>query len=188
MYYCPFSKNLCTKALRSLVVAYVQEALKKMTPQQLSRFAPPREVRLETITLQLKTKYKPYENIPDIDALKAVAEPLGARAMQRLFAKPYEREAEVALLAARLDEERANVLLVGEAGAGKSTVLAQAVRNLERAWEKAEKERARDTDEDPKPRQRFWLTSGARLIAGMKYLGEWEARAEQIVSELDSNP
>ena len=171
-----------TQTLRSLVTSYVQEALKKMTPQHLSRVLPPREARLEEITLQLKTRYKPYEYIPELDALKKTAEPMGAREMQRLFSKPYERDAEVADVVGRLTKERANVLLLGESGAGKSTVLAQAARVSEREWERAEKEK--DDDEDKKPRHRFWLTSGARLIAGMKYLGQWEERAEEIVSEL----
>ena len=170
------------KSLRSLVTSYVQESLKKVTPQALSRFLPPREVRLEEITLQLKTKYKPYESTPEIETLKAIAEPLGTREMQRLFSKPYERDAEVAEVAARLTKERANVLLLGESGAGKSTVLAQAVRSIEREWEQAGKEK---DDDEKKPRHRFWLTSGARLIAGMKYLGQWEERAEEVVGELE---
>jgi ATP-dependent Clp protease ATP-binding subunit ClpC len=171
------------KALHSLVTSYVQEALKKVTPQGLSRFLPPREVRLEEIALQVKTKYKPFIYTPEIETLKSVAEPLGAREMQRLFSKPYERDEEVADLVSRLTAERANVLLVGEAGAGKSTILAQAARAIEREWEKAEEEK--DDEEDKKPRYRFWLTSGARLIAGMKYLGQWEERAEETVGELE---
>jgi ATP-dependent Clp protease ATP-binding subunit ClpC len=161
----------------------VQESLKNLTPQQLSRYLPPREARLDEIALPVKTKYKPYEYTPEIETLKEVAEPLGAREMQRLFARPYERDTEVADLVGRLAKERANILLVGEAGAGKSTVLAQAVRTIEREWEKAEKEK--DADEDKKPRHRFWLTSGSRLIAGMKYLGQWEERAEEIVGEIE---
>jgi ATP-dependent Clp protease ATP-binding subunit ClpC len=171
------------KSLRSLVVAKVQESLKKLTPQQLSRYVPPAEVRLAEITLQVKRKYKPYEYVPSLDTLKTVAEPLGAREMQRQFAKPYERDAEVADLVARLTRERGNLLIVGEPGVGKSTLLAQAVRVAEREWEKVEK--AKDDDDDaPKPRLRFWLTSGSRLIAGMKYLGQWEERCEELIGEL----
>src|SRR5262249_56594614 len=32
--------------------------------------------------------------------------------------------------------------------------------------------------------RRYWLTSGARIIAGMKYLGQWEERCEEIIAEL----
>ena len=33
-------------------------------------------------------------------------------------------------------------------------------------------------------RYRFWSTNAARLIAGMKYLGEWEERCESVIEEL----
>jgi hypothetical protein len=38
-----------SKALRTLVTTYVQESLKNHTPQQLSRYLPPKSVRLEEI-------------------------------------------------------------------------------------------------------------------------------------------
>src|SRR6185436_4934715 len=31
---------------------------------------------------------------------------------------------------------------------------------------------------------RYWLTSAARLMAGMKYLGQWEERCEELIREL----
>lgn len=42
-------------------------------------------------------------------------------------------------------------------------------------------------DEDSwerKPARRFWQTSAGRLIAGMKYLGQWEERLEEVLAEL----
>ena len=71
------------------------------------------------------------------------------------------------------------MLIVGEAGSGKSTVLSQAIRSIE-------PDRGPDDVEDAatlRPR-RFWLTSAGRLIAGMMYLGQWEERCETLVAEL----
>src|SRR5262249_48371871 len=79
----------------------------------------------------------------------------------------------------RLSQEKANVLLVGEPGCGKTTVLVEAVKQLER--------QSAERDEQPRrglAARLFWLTSGARLIAGMKYLGQWEERCGAITGEL----
>ncbi len=175
------------KELRALVTNYVQEALKNLTPQELSRHLPPFLVLLTELTLPRTTRPpKAWVYEPQAETLKTIATALGSREMQRQFAKPYERETEVAALVSCLTNERANVLLVAEAGAGKSTVLAQAVRHIERQGERGEKEKEKDDAARRKPRQRFWLTNGARLIAGMKYLGQWEARCEELISELDA--
>jgi len=58
------------------------------------------------------------------------------------------------------------VILVGPPGVGKTAVLVAAAR----------------TEESGGPR--FWLTSGARMIAGMQYLGEWQERCERTVDDL----
>src|SRR5439155_1765274 len=69
---------------------------------------------------------------------------------------------------------------------GKSTVLAEAIRQiLQRKPPK--KENAEDEAEQPADdtqRRQFWRTSGQRLIAGMRYLGQWEERCEMVIEEL----
>ncbi len=82
----------------------------------------------------------------------------------------------------RLIEERANVLLVGERGAGKTTLLVDAVREVERQLQREAK--SEDDDKEKSYRHRFWLTNAARIISGMQYLGEWEARCEELLFEL----
>ncbi|MCI0488662.1 MAG: AAA family ATPase [Blastocatellia bacterium] len=167
-----------SKALKDLVTAYVQETLKGLTPQQLSRFLPPKNVSLEEIVLQLPQKEKRYRYIPDLSTLSLVAEPLGERRLRRQYTQAWEREREVADLAQRLNREKANVIIVGETGTGKTTLLANAVRNIERQIKQTEE------DEDEQYPYRFWLTSGGRLIAGMQYLGQWQERCERVIEEL----
>ena len=67
----------------------------------------------------------------------------------------------------------------GRVGSGKTSVLVHAVRALER-------DRSKDDREAEPARHRYWQTNAGRLVAGMKYLGQWEERCEQVISELSS--
>src|SRR5690606_33762942 len=108
------------------------------------------------------------------ESLETVAEALGERALRRQFSRAWEREREINELSRRVKNDRANVLLVGPPGVGKTSVLASAARELERQLEG-------DVE-----RRRFWLTNGSRLIAGTPYLGQWEERLEAVIAELQS--
>ena len=175
-----------TKALRGLVAAYVQEALKHQTPQQLSRYLPPKSFLLEEIAVSGGRRRTPIsQSFAELPHLRIVADPLGSDEMRRSYSRATERERQVAELARLLAGERANVLLVGEAGVGKTSVLVDAVREVERemrACARAGSEGSVDAPEDTP--HKFWVTSAARLIAGMKYLGQWEERCERVIEEL----
>ncbi len=98
--------------------------------------------------------------------------------MRRSFSRAHGRERQVSQLAQMLTRERANVLLVGEVGVGKTSILVDAVREVERL-------RSRDESKTGTGRvTRFWSSNAARLIAGMKYLGQWEERCERVIAEL----
>jgi ATP-dependent Clp protease ATP-binding subunit ClpC len=169
-------------ALKNLVTHYVQQKLEGLTPQELSRYLPPRDAVLEEVVVQVavKEKKRPWE--PSLPALTAVAEPLGERRLRKQFARAWERERELNELVEKASREQANVVVVGEAGAGKTTVLVEAVNRLDRR--RKDKEDGRPRQGAAPPGRKFWLTSGSRLIAGMKYLGQWEQRCETIVAEL----
>ncbi len=158
-------------ALPGLVAHYVQHKLEGCTPQALARHLPPRAARLAEIVLPAPRRDVRPPAEPAFAVLAQVAEPLGERRLRRQLGRAWEREPQVAEVVRRLGPERANVVLLGEPGCGKTTVLAEAVRRLER-----------DATED-RPGPRFWLTSAPRLVAGMKYLGQWEERCEQVVAE-----
>ncbi|HEX7331809.1 MAG TPA: AAA family ATPase [Pyrinomonadaceae bacterium] len=167
-----------SKALRSLVTTYVQESLKSHTPQQLSRYLPPKSVRLEEVLVpETKRRTTTITGLPELIHLKVVCDPVGSDAMHRSFSRPYTRERQVSELAQLLGRERANVLLVGDTGVGKTSVLVEAVRQVEREMRAAESAAASSS-------HKVWLTSAGRLIAGMKYLGQWQARCEQVIEEL----
>ncbi|HEU0252492.1 MAG TPA: AAA family ATPase, partial [Pyrinomonadaceae bacterium] len=168
-------------ALRGLVNTYVQEALKRHTPQQLSRYLFPKRVWLEEIAVSDARRSVVTRDSIEIKGLKLVADPLNTEQMRRSFSRAYGRERQVNQLAQMLIRERANVLLVGEVGVGKTSILVDAVREVERET-RSRSEEASTQGANRVPR--FWSSSAARLIAGMKYLGQWEERCEKVIEDL----
>ena len=171
--------------LRSLAAHYVQQHFEGMTPQKLARYLPPAALELNQVVLRVNLNVATLPVDDQNRALHAVAEPLGDPRVRRLYARPWERESEVAELHQRLGKGKANVVLVGETGCGKTTVVVEAVKLLEK--ELAQQKHQTDDESDlpgHKSNHRFWLTSAGRIIAGMKYLGQWEQRCEILIAEL----
>jgi ATP-dependent Clp protease ATP-binding subunit ClpC len=165
--------------LPQLVERYVLQKLEGLTPAELAAHLPPPEVELAEVVVSVPRDLGGVNFvIPPPPTLARVAEPVGDRAVRKGFARAWGREAEVAALVHKLHREKANVLLVGEPGVGKTTLLVDAVKEAERLA-------AEDAKGQPGARQRkFWLTSAGRLVAGMKYLGQWEERVEAVIAEL----
>jgi len=85
----------------------------------------------------------------------------------------HGRDGEVAsLLASLAAAPPASVLLVGPAGVGKTAVVREAARRIAAREAPAALARARI----------FHLT-GSRVIAGMRYLGDWEERCRRLVDD-----
>lgn len=68
-------------------------------------------------------------------------------------------------------EHPRSILLVGPPGAGKSTWVRALARLLGRRGSEA---------------PRIWSTSADRIVAGMRYLGEWEQRCLDLIEELSA--
>jgi ATP-dependent Clp protease ATP-binding subunit ClpC len=166
-------------SLKNLVQRYVLQKLEGLTPQELARHLALPHVELTDVVVRLPRTAIATPPPEALLTLGRVAEPLGERAVRKQFARAWERDDEVATLIRKLHREKANVLLVGEPGVGKTTLLVEAVREVERQLaEEAKKE------EKKIPPRRFWQTSAGRIIAGMKYLGQWEERVETLIAEL----
>ena len=157
--------------LKELAAHYVREAMQGKSPQQVAEYLNAAEYELDEV-LVTGAQQKEARETRRYEALETVAEALGERAMRRQYSRAWEREVEIQSLSERVKRDRANILLVGPPGVGKTSVLASAVREIERQIEGEEE------------RRRFWLTNGSRLIAGMRYLGQWEERLESVIAEL----
>jgi ATP-dependent Clp protease ATP-binding subunit ClpC len=119
-------------ALKELVRRYTQLALRGREPRQLSRYLPPPVVRTEEVVITVRRRERKPQPQAHLPHLSQVAEPLGKRAARRQLSAAWEREALVAKAVRKLHAEKTSLLLVGEPGAGKTTVLAEAVQMAER--------------------------------------------------------
>jgi ATP-dependent Clp protease ATP-binding subunit ClpC len=164
------------KDVPDLVRRAVLQKLEGLAPHNLNRYLPPSDVELVELAVRVPKDDGHVATMPAPPTLKQVAEPLGERAVRKNFARAWGRETEVASLVIKLHREKANVLLVGEGGVGKTTLLVDAVKSAE--------ELAQAEDDEKRNRRRYWLSSAGRIVAGMKYLGQWEARVEELIAEL----
>ncbi|HXI71445.1 MAG TPA: AAA family ATPase [Verrucomicrobiae bacterium] len=178
--------------LQSLVAHYVKDALQGFTPTQLAACLPPHACHLEEITIRIATdrvKRVPPANRPELKILFTVADPLlHDLGRKRGASAAYGRDELAETLARKLGTEKACVLLVGEPGVGKTTVLLDAAKRLARiARANSRGEEEEDAKSDKELRTyRCWRGSGGRMIAGMRYLGEWEERCEEFVTQLSA--
>ena len=174
------------KSLPELVSRYAQEQLKGRTPREIAAFLSPKSVDLRTLIIRDPDTRRTRQPTITAKELPLVADPIGDRSLRKQFRQAWERDAELQELITMLKSRHQNILLVGETGVGKTALLATAIRQLslrpkslvQSSHDAAEESSALPID------KRFWLTGGSRMIAGMKYLGQWEQRCEAIVDEL----
>jgi ATP-dependent Clp protease ATP-binding subunit ClpC len=166
--------------LRDTVSYYVQQSMKGRTLEELMRFLPPVRMELDEIIVHVPRAARAAVEAPEVKTLDAVADPISSRRYRSGLSRPWERDAEVERVTTLLAKEKTSAILLGPAGSGKSAVLVAAARKaqlLAGAPDEGQEER-------PSPLPRIWMTSAARLIAGMRYLGQWQERCDALVAEL----
>ncbi len=161
------------KQVKELASTFVTEALRGSTPREISRYLPPERYYLDELKILLgKFSSSPREkSLPRV--LAEVSEPLASPTFRKNFSKAWGREAQVENLLDRFDSSNPNLVVLGDERSGKTTVIADAALRYERRREGG-----------TQPEHLFWLTSGSRLVAGMKYLGMWEERVESLIAAL----
>ncbi|MBX3460464.1 MAG: ATP-dependent Clp protease ATP-binding subunit [Planctomycetes bacterium] len=161
--------------MREMARHYVRDALRSKSARELSRYLPAAEYALDELLVHEPAAGKAPPRLV-LPALEEVAESIGDRTARRQHPRPYERDDEINDLARRVNADRASVLVVGEPGSGKTSVIVAAARDVERNIELQPGETVQ--------RRMFWQTSASRLIAGTPFLGQWEQRLEQVIEEL----
>jgi ATP-dependent Clp protease ATP-binding subunit ClpC len=108
-----------------------------------------------------------------VRTLREIGKNLTHQARDGSLEPAYGREGIVSALLDAIDRrEGAAVVLVGPSGVGKTAILHEVTRRL------VERQRISATRRD------VWRIDGNQFIAGMSYVGQWEARARELCTEL----
>ncbi len=161
--------------------AYVEEVVRDelyMAPlERLLAIAYDGEESVETLTVQYKPRAPRAAKKSTTKSKRESAPAALSEASRRLndeydagtLDRAFQRDAVVTQLSAMLGAtKRASVVLVGASGAGKTAVVHELVHRLEEGNEPLE----------------VYSTSASRIVAGMRYLGEWQARVQRMIDAL----
>ncbi len=165
--------------LKSLVTHFATFRLSAYTPEDLFRLLQYPKPILDKITLKVKVRDDNWEfDYPrTFEVLERLADRYPhSKLMQRnVSAFPdaaWELEEKVTDVIEKLTLERSNLLIVGNHGVGKSSVLRQAIRKITAIGKKE------------KVSFSFWQMTPQRITSTSKYLGEWQATCEELVEDL----
>ena len=162
--------------VKSLVEQYARQQLRGMPTREITRHLRPLELELSSISVRVDdvgAQSRSWE----LPTLQRSAESIDRGVAGSSTA--WNRDREIKSLFERVEQERASVVVVGPAGCGKSTIINRAAAEARRV-----RKAHPDGEDSMRGAPRYWRTSAARLIAGMKYLGQWEQRCEEVVDEV----
>ncbi len=169
------------KQLRTLIHHFTRDFLEDKPPEQALQYLMSAEPTLEMVSINdqenRKSRQRRQRETPEI--LQTTTEPYPAsvgmkKRVGRWPRAAWERGEMVQRVTQLLLETTDNLLLVGEPGVGKSTIVYEALRGVVRL-SKEQNEGVPLT---------FWRTTPQRLIGKAKYLGEWQAICDQMVQAL----
>jgi ATP-dependent Clp protease ATP-binding subunit ClpC len=167
----PLLKTMLSETVRSLTATLTPREIHRLWPAERS------EIRWMRLTLAEPARYQAVESAK---VLRSVAEPLNER--RNLALPSGARDRELSLM--RDAFTNGSCLIVGETGVGKSTLIASVARDMQLARRAELKKTRQKAESQHAPSPMFWTSSGGRLIAGMRYLGQWQQRLEAVVAEI----
>ncbi|MEL7118830.1 MAG: AAA family ATPase [Bacteroidota bacterium] len=165
----------------SLVHHFATASLNNLSPEKLFKFMQYPPPKLENVSLRVNKNRQYYmqNNFKrEFPRLARLAEqyPYPKSVRRNISALPdaaWELEDKVAEVIDKLASSKANVILVGDHGVGKSAVLQQAIKKMALHYKKNKIDIS------------FWRIMPQRITASAKYLGEWEETVEGMIEELD---
>jgi ATP-dependent Clp protease ATP-binding subunit ClpC len=165
--------------LRALIEYFARDYFNKMTPEILHRYLMLGEPWLEEVTVRIKEREvrraEREQQHVDLKTLQQVADKFPRKGKARGIAPEvaWERTELVMTLVDKLIREHASVVLVGEHGIGKTVILLESARKFFAL-----------TKEYSQGPNFVWRTTPQRMIAGARYLGEWQETCEELMDEL----
>ena len=159
------------RQFRSLVNYFATDHYNKLTPEEIYRHIQYPIPKLDIISMRIKedfeTDWNGFQFEMKFEKLNRLAEKYpyskAVRKNQNLFPEvAWELEDEVKECMRLVYSQRANVLVVGKSGVGKSAVLKQA---LKRVVTQSKKDKVEIT---------FWRMMAQRITATAQYLGDWQ--------------
>jgi ATP-dependent Clp protease ATP-binding subunit ClpA len=160
--------------LHDLMQYFARDYFNNMPPEALHRYlmlAPP---WLDEITIRVKP-YKEHRTANQqisSKILQQVADRFPRKTKVTSIAPEvaWERSEIVNTLQNKIDKEAVSVVLIGDQGIGKTTILLEVARKIFRSNSK----------------RYLWRTTPQRIIAGARYLGEWQENCEELMQELQT--
>lgn len=176
------------KEFATTVRAEVQKFFLEAPVEEIAHFLPHSNEYIETITINVPSDRLKDKAGPDVSVLAQVGQPLTRRSLKKLSNAAYERDAEVNSILSSLREGVPGILIVGESGVGKSSTIHEAFRRLLRGYTPPSESTADDIVKNLfSDIPNCYLSSGSRIVAGMKYVGQWEERCRDVCEELASS-
>lgn len=166
--------------LQHLIRSFATNILYSFPPEVLYQMARMPRPQLDEIEIRINTErdtsWKPFQFEQRSATLERLAEPFppprSARSRNAFPEAAWEMEGSVQQIIDKLTHQRANILVVGPSGSGKSAVLKQAMRRIHTESKRNQRTRT------------FWRIMAQRITATTKYLGEWQEMVEDLIQEL----
>ncbi len=170
------------KQLPTLVRHFATNFLNQKTPRDLHRFLLNGQPQLETISMRVDYD-RDFEWTPrherQYETLNSLCEkyPYQKVIQKKISVFPdaaWELEDTVIEVTEKIIGTKSNLLVVGNSGVGKSSVLKQAIKKI---TTRAKKEKLEVS---------FWRIMPQRIVSTAKYLGDWQENCEKLINELQA--
>ena len=170
------------KDLVSLATHFAANILNRYQPDQINKLLLYKTPHLAEVILRINY-LRDYDKQPifvdKFPVLSRLADryPRSKSVKKNTSAFPeaaWEMESYVDLVIEKLIGQKTNVLVVGNSGVGKSSILRQAIKKAFSSLRKSKLDKT------------FWQILSQRITASAKYLGEWQESVEELVEDLQS--
>lgn len=167
--------------LDTLAQHFATHTLNQLEPEKIYRMLSYSKPELDAVSLKVnldrEVNWGDFNFQRENEILPKLAEQYPSPHSTRKRKSPYpdaawKRDAEVEILVGELINARANVLLIGEPGTGKSAIMRAAIRKIKNRGKKQELDFT------------FWNMLPDRITSSSKYLGEWQETCEVLIEEL----